>query len=148
MCAARGGVSGVWRRTHGRCLLALLACLLACLLARWLAGLLAGLLRVCGPGRLPGTVEQQVPAAVWRDEGQRKAEARRTECRECSQAGEGSGWICGSFANLTGGLWDCVVRRGEGREDGEKVGAKDLLEPKRDEWENETCGKGSRSQDG
>lgn len=53
-------------------------------------------------------MEQQVPAAVWRDEGQRKAETRRTECRECSQAGEGSGWICGSFANLTGGLWDCL----------------------------------------
>ena len=57
------------------------------MLACSLAGLLLAtgcLLRVSGPKRLPGMVEQR-PAGtgcVWRDEGQRKAETRRVaECR-------------------------------------------------------------------
>ena len=71
------GVSGVWRRTHGRCLL-----------ARSLACLLAGLLRVCGPGgcRERWSSVQQVPAAVWRDEG-RSARLRRGE-QSAVQAGK------------------------------------------------------------
>lgn len=128
-------------------MLARLACLLAC----WLAGSLAYLLAcfVCvdlGGCRERWSSRYRLQSGVTRGSarlrrGGQSAESAVRQVRDLagyaglspiSRAGCGTVWSGG----------------GEGREDGEKVGAKDLLEPKRDEWENETCGKGSRSQDG
>jgi hypothetical protein len=127
---ARGGVSGVWRSLVG-------PTSDACLLARSLACLLAGLLRVCGPGgcRERWSNVQQVPAAVWRDEGQRKAETRRAECRvQCrrQQVRDLAGYAGLSPISRAG--CGTVARRGEGKRMEKRWerawAAKDLLRPR------------------